>query len=153
MRGKKADPEFLSEFISQCVSTGADTPDLIVKYAKNIIIGIDEEIKRVEQKKVYRSKVLDVISSFEKPVKDSKIEEAKILSYFKIQNPHICKFICHKLKTCGLALKELNKTEWSELDLIFCIKQLIEFKVIIKVGDSLLRGEKFDEYMKFVLKD
>lgn len=153
MRGKKADSEFQSNFITESVQHGCDTPELISKRAKDMINEIDQKIKHVEEQKIIRSKLLDVISAFDIPIKSNKLEEAKILSYFKIQNPHICKFICNKLKTCGLTLKELNKTEWSELDLIFCIKQLIEFKVLTKVGDSLLRGENFEEYLKFVLKD
>jgi hypothetical protein len=153
MRGKKADSEFLSNFISQSVQQGCDTQESIAKRAKNMIKEIDEQIKRIEEQKIIRSKLLDVINTFDVSNKSNKLEEAKILSFFKIQNPHICKFICHRLKVSGLVLKELNKTEWSELDLIYCIKQLIEFKVITKVGDSLLRGEKFEEYLKFVLKD
>lgn len=153
MRGKKTDSEFISEFISQSIQQGMDTPELIVQNAKNMISSIDEQIKKIEEQKVVRSKLLDVINNFEKNNKQTKVEEAKVLSFFKIQNPHICKYICNRLKKTGLTINEIYHTDFSELDMVFCIKQLIEFKVITRMGDSLLRGEKFDEYLKFVLKE
>jgi hypothetical protein len=154
MRGKKSDSEFISEFITQCVTTGIDTPELIVNYAKNIICGIDEEIKRIEQKKIYRSKVLDVINTFEKTENKNKLEEAKLLSFYKLSHPEICKDICFSLKEA----KSLPALSWASFgdnaaEHNFCVKQLLEFKVLAKIGDALLRGDKFEEYLKFLTKD
>jgi hypothetical protein len=38
-------------------------------------------------------------------------------------------------------------------DILYCIKQLIEYKVISKSGDYLLRGERFDGYLKFAMME
>lgn len=153
MRGKKTDPQFLSEFIERCVVSGFESSESIVGYARTLIAGIDEEIQEVERKKVIRSKLLDVVSAFEKGDKSPKTEEIKLLSFFKIQNQQICKFICDHLKNGASTVEELSGLEFAAPDVLFCLKQLLEHKVISKSGNHLLRGEMFDEYLKFVLRD
>jgi hypothetical protein len=152
MRGKKIDSEFISEFISNCVTTGIDTPEKISSHAKKIINDIDEEIKKIEKQKVYRSKLLDVLSTFDKPIKN-KPEEIKILSLYKIQNQNMCNEICKMLKDSVIAIDVLQKKFSKPNDVMFSIKQLIENKVVHKLGQNILRGENFEEYLKFVLKD
>lgn len=154
MRGKKVDSEFVSDFISECVQQGIDTPEGIVNVAQNNIIKIDEEIRRIEYQKIRRSKLLDVVAAFEKPNKTHKPEEIKALSFFKIQNQHICKFICDSLKNNVIDITEItSSSKYTLPDVLYCVKQLIEYKVISKSGTHLLRGEQFDEYLKFVLKE
>lgn len=156
MKGKKTDPNFLSEFITECVQKGINSTDEIVKHAKQNIMNIDEDIKRVERSKIVRSKLLDVIATFEKPIKNNK-EEIKYLSFFKIQNPQVCKFVCDSLRNNVISVEEisnLSKTQqYSLTDVLFCIKQLIEYKIVSRSGSHLLRGEMFDQYLKFVLRD
>jgi hypothetical protein len=153
MRGRKTDSQFLSDFISTCTAAEMDTPELIVAYAKSTIANIDEEIKRMERQKIYRSKLLGVIEAFEKASTAPKMEEIKILSFFKIQNQQICKFICDNLKRGVATVEGLCNLEFSSADILFCVKQLLEHKVISKSGNHLLRGEMFDEYLKFVLRE
>lgn len=152
MRGKKSDAEFISGFIAECIRSGHDTPDEIVKQARQDILRIDDEIKRVEQLRITRSKLLDVIATFEKQAKPSKAEEAKLLSFFKIQQPQVCKYICDRLKTNVVTVDDVSKSKYPPTDVMFCIKQLLEHRIISKSGVHLLRGEKFDDYLKFVLK-
>lgn len=151
MRGKKIDSEFLSEFISNCVTLGFETPELIVNHAESLITNIDEEIKRVEQQKIFRSKLLDVVTTFNKPNTASKSEEAKVLPLFKIQNFTICKEICDKIKDKVMTVQDFSHLKYNITDVLFCIKQLIEHKVLSKSGNHLLKGDLFAEYMKFVL--
>lgn len=151
MRGKKIDNEFISDFISKCVQSGIDTPDAIVQSAHDNIVNIDKAIKRMEEQKIIRSKLLDVIETFDKS-KTSKSSEAKVLSFFKIQHPHICQSICQRLKIGPANIEEVTG-KYVVADVIFCVKQLIEHKVISKSGSVLLRGDSFDEYMKFALKE
>ena len=153
MKGKKVDSEFLSEFISQCITSGFETPEQIVNYAKSLVTNIDEEIKKVEQQKITRSKLLDVINTFEKPQKSNRSEEIRALSFFQIQNSQICKFICDHIKNSAIAIKTLYDGTYSESDILFCVKQLLEHKIIHKTGDHLLRGDLYSEYLKFVFKD
>lgn len=152
MRGKKVDSEFVSDFISHCVSSGIDTTEGIIQQAQNNINEIDEEIKRVEKQKIVRSKLLDVISTFDKPNKTNKSEEIRALSFFKIQYPHICQSICHVLKNGPTTIEGLGN-HYPAPDVLFCVKQLLEHKVISKSGAHLLRGEAFDEYLKFALRE
>jgi hypothetical protein len=155
MRGKKVDPGFVSEFIQECVTNlGIYSSDDIVKHAKSLIQEIDDEIKMLENKKKKRSKLLDVISAFEKVDKD-KGEEAKMLSFFKLQYPKTCKEICDLLK---YQVKSIPALSWASFgdnaaEHNFCIKQMIEAKILTKTGDQLFRGERFDEYMTFVLRE
>jgi hypothetical protein len=153
MRGKKTDPVFISQFIQESVQSGMETPDQIVQRAKNMIEQIDEEIKAIETKKVVRSKLLDVIASFEKQSKD-KTEEAKLLPLFKLSYPHMCKYLCEIVEKSpieiGTNLQVLGCGE-SDPTMKFSIKQLLEYKVFVRIGNRVSRGERFDEYMKFVL--
>lgn len=152
MRGKKIDTEFLSNFIIKCVSRNKPSQEQIVELAKSEIAEIDSQIKEVEKLRIIRSKLLDVVSTFEKTTVSHK-EEAKILSFFRIQNPKICKFICDILKDKTVKVDALQSKEFQFTDIVFCIKQLIEHKVVSKVGDHLLKGDMFDEYAKFVLRE
>lgn len=150
MRGKKTDPEFLSNFINKCVGLNQTSQEEIVQAARLEIQDIDDKIIEVEKLKIIRSKLLDVINVFETNVSSHK-EEAKILSFFNIQHPNICKYICLFLKKESLKIDKIPTTEFPKSDLLFCIKQLQEHKVIAKTGEYVIRGTKFDDYMKFVL--
>jgi len=153
MRGRKIDSEFLSQFITECISNNKTSTDQIIDCARTQIESIDQKIKEVERLRLKRSKLLDVILTFEKSDNTRKSNESKVLSFFKIQNPHICKFICDNMKESAIKLESLYNRGYSIQDIVFCIKQLIEHKVISKAGDYLLRGELFQEYLKFVLQD
>lgn len=150
MRGKKKDSEFLSNFITDCVRNHKDCPDDIVAEAKARVARIDQQIQEVEKQKIIRSKLLDVICTFEQPTKSSHIEEIKALSFFKIQYPAICNRICDLLKQNNVSIDWICDEFSPKQDVIFCIKQLLEFKIVSKTGGCLLRGELFDEYSEFV---
>jgi hypothetical protein len=152
MRGRRSDYDYISQFIADCVQLGNDTPEKIVELARQKIQEIDEEIKKAEQKKIERAKILDVISTFDRSAKATKSEEARILSFFKIQHQEICKFICDNIRPGVVDIDNLSGKH-SISDLMFCIKQLIEHKVIVKSGSHLLRGDAFEEYLKFVLRE
>jgi len=153
MRGRKIDSEFLSQFITECISDNKISTDDIIKCAKIQIESIDEKIKEVEKLRLRRGKLLDVVLTFEKTDNARKVYESKVLSFFNIQNPHVCKFICDDMRTTAIKLEDLYNRGYYIQDIIFCVKQLIEYKVISRAGDYLLRGELFQEYLKFVLRD
>jgi hypothetical protein len=153
MKGKKVDTEFLSLFIEKCVQQEYLTPEEIVIQAQQEIEQINIKIIESEHLRVRRSKLLDVISTFQRPIKISKIEEAKLIPFFQFQHPDICKFICDLLKFSPCTKEQLSHKQYLPYDLNFCIKQLLEHKVITKIGDSFLRGDAFEEYLKFVLRE
>lgn len=151
MRGKKTDPNFMSEFIRHCVADlGMEKSEDIVLHAKSIIQEIDQEIKNVEKRKLMRSKLLDVVLNFEKPVKD-KSQEAKMLDFCKLKYPDTCKELCEHLKMEKL-LPAISIRGFGQDAAIwnFCIKQLIEANIIDRVNNDLTCGNRFDEYVRFV---
>jgi hypothetical protein len=152
MKGKKSDPEFLSQFIERCIWQNINTPEEMVGVAQAEIEEINHKILEVEELKVKRSKLLDVVANFQKPNK-SKLQEAELISFFQIQYPDICFYICELMKKCNCTLQELYNPKFNLSDTNFCIKQLLEHQVIIKVGNSFLRGEAFEKYLKFILRE
>lgn len=152
MRGKKTDSEFLSEFIANSVQLGLNTPTEFADHAKKMIRKIEEQIREAEKLKLIRAKLLDVVSTFETPAKVDKSAEIRALSFFKIQQPAVCKHICDILKKSPATVDGFGK-KYSTEDVMFGIKQLLENKVIHKTNNLFLRGEMFDEYIKFVLRD
>ena len=149
MRGKKVDNDFLSAFIAECAAEGKCSTTEIISEAKTLISEIDDKIKEVEKLKIKRSKLLDVINMFEIKIKDNK-EEIKALPYFNIKNQNICKFICDSLQLSGLKIDTIKSNIYSSNDILFCIKQLLEHKIIYRTGDCLLRGNKFNEYLQTI---
>ncbi len=148
MKGKKSDPEFVAEFIKESVELGLFSSDDIVGRAQKHIEAIDQMIKLVEESKKKRAKLLDVISAFENHKKD-KVEEMKLLSFFSLEDRPTCKFICDMVKLQPLSADERQL----DPDARFAIKQLLEAKILLRVKDSIERGERFDEYMTFVLRE
>lgn len=151
MKGKKIDTQFLSQFIAQCIDNDLVNQEDIVRKARLEISGIDDQIKKVEKLKIVRSKLLDVISVFDKQ-KTSHKEEIKILSFFQMQNPDVCQNICHQLQDENLKIEDLYLGQYPVADIIFCVKQLIEHKIIAKVGNVLVKSDLFSEYIKNVSK-
>ena len=148
MKGKRLDQEFIGQYISDCISKNIISSDDMVSHAKQRINEIDGKIKEVEFLKQERSKLLDVIQSFQRTEKTNNSKEIKILSLYKIASPNLCRLICENIDR--LEIKELHG--YSRLDVLSCIKQLIEHKVLSKSGSKLTRGELFSEYCSFVLK-
>lgn len=151
MKGKKVDIDFLSQYISKCISKNIISSEDIGKTAKNEIDFIDEKIKEVENLKILRSKLLDVVATFNKSIKNSR-NEIKLLSFYKISNKKLSTVICNSIKKCTLNINNLSIDDYSEFDIMFCIKQLLEYKIIYRIEDNLLKGDMFDEYCEFSLK-
>lgn len=155
MRGKKSDQGFVAEFIQRCVTSGFETPEAIVNYAKTLIESIDKEIREIEEKKITRSKLLDVVLTFEKQTKETS-SDAKLLSFFKLDYPGHCKLICEFVKTKPIEIGEKFQVLGSgenDPHMKYSIKQLLECKVLSRNGNQVMRGDRYDEYMTFVLRE
>ncbi len=150
MKGKKIDSDFLSLFIEECVNNSKSSTEEIVNEARSRISEIDKKIVEVERLKTVRSKLLDVITTFEPKVKQSKSDDAKILALYNMHYSDLCKDICLKLKSAPIKISALISDKNSNY--IFCIKQLIEHKVLKKTGEILSHGEMYDLYLDKVLK-
>jgi hypothetical protein len=149
MKGKKSDPEFISQFIQESVREGLATSEQIVQRAKQMMNSIDEEIKSIGPKKIMRSKLLDVVDSFEKETKD-KAEEAKLLAFYKLEYPDICKTICKIVR-----IQPLPLDQQMDPNSRFAIKQLLECQVLNRdtTKEELVQGARFGEYLKFILRE
>lgn len=145
MKGKKIDTEFISLFITKSAEQGINTPALIADKAKKMLLKIDRQIKRAEDKKAIRSKLIDVINLFDNNIKNNTDTDAKIISFFEIKNPNICKDICNRLKIKQLNVKDLDRGT----DILFTIKQLIKYNIIIRNDNLISKGVRFDEYIAF----
>jgi len=150
MKGKKFDAQFLSDFIKGCIENGILASDDMANVAQKQINEIDDKIMEAERLKVLRGKLLDVISTFKAPTKNKV--DPKILEFASIQNPNICKWICDLIKVRPCCVSDLiqMKTSYNADDLNFVIKQLRQHNIISSENNMFVRGEQFDQYMKFI---
>lgn len=148
MKGKKTDPDFVAKFIQNAVRDGLETPEQFVAYAKQFLEACDKAILEAEVAKKMRPKYLDVIAAFEKPTKD-KTEDAKLLSFFKIEDAVTSKRLCDMVKSKPF----IPESQSLDTNARYALKQLLEAKVLTRQGKEINKGERFDEYMKFVLRE
>lgn len=158
MKGKKIDTEFISQFISNCISRNIFTPENILQEALNEISFIDENIKEVENLKKRRSKLLDVVSKFDVKIASSNLDDKNILSLYEIKDHNLSKLICNSIKKYNVNMNDTiifisSFKIYSEEDIIFCIKQLLRNKIIDRQDQLLLKGQKFNDYYKYILRD
>ncbi len=151
MKGKKIDNLFVNNFLSECVLNNKTSVDQIIDSAQSQIDQIDQQLKKIQDLKELRSKLLDVIYTFKKSNKNKDNLE-HILSLFKISYPNVCKKILYKIKNNTFNIKDYLDKE-DKLDIIFALKQLIEYKVILNKDDFFYPGDFFNEYLIFVLKE
>jgi hypothetical protein len=151
MKGKKSDPEFVAEFIQKSAQAGITQPIQIVNKAKQLIQEIDQEIIAIESRKKIRSKLLDVIDALEEKEKLDNLE-SKLLSFFDFKYPSFCKEICLMLKEKNNFVPSKSYGSY-DLEVKFCIKQLLETNIIKRIDDHFEKDNRFDEYVTFVLRD
>jgi|ERR1035437_3195112 hypothetical protein len=145
MRGRKVDSEFLSNFISECISCDKNSTEEILLEAKLRLSKIDSKIKEVELLKTIRPKLLDVISTFDNSIK-SKKDEINALSFFDIKNVGICKAICLLIDN---GPTDINSIKHYKPDLMFAIKQLIGYNIISRVKNNITKGKEYNSYIEF----
>ena|ERR1022692_1542871 len=159
MKGKKSDQAFIAQFITESVGQGIATPDKMLARAKTFIAEIDKEIKAIEEKKIIRSKLLDVVEAFEKKEQPDKTEEVKILELFELDYPETCQQICSFINNNDyMKIEELffykdDDVTYSQVK--FAVKQLLKANILIKDAENtmLIPGIRLPEYMKYVLQN
>lgn len=147
MKGKRTDFMFVASFIEKCVSNNLVSTNEIINYAKSEINLIDNKIKEVEELKKTRSKLLDVIFTFENKISLPKIQDYKVLQLFNLKNKNVCKLICDQIRNGPLEIGLLIFDQYDQTDINYCIKQLIDYKIISKVGNHILQGNMYNAYM------
>lgn len=152
MKGKKADPIFVSNFITNCINSGIISAEEIMNKAQSSINEIDVLIQQIEEKKKTRSKLLDVVNSFQ--ISNKNIDnDIYLLGLFNIHNFNICKYICNLLKVSSISISDLESSPFPKEEVFFCVKQMVDNNIIHKTDKNLLQGIKFSDYLSFVLKD
>lgn len=150
MKGKKADLEFVSSFIEDCIANNKTTPETIIQSAREEINCIELKIKEVEDLKLRRAKLLDVIFHFRKLlISNSNEEEAKLLIFSSLYNIELCKSICLQIATSS----SVDVSSFTDDNSKFTIKQLLETGIIKKSSATQLsKGSLFDAYIDYLNK-
>lgn len=151
MKGKKVDVDFLSSFILDCASKNRNSSEEILKEAKDQISKIDTKIKEVDNLKKIRCKLVDVVSTFNERL-DKSLNSNNLL-FYNLKKKNVCNEICRILKEEGIIYKHGISESlgyFGNVNTAFCVKQLLEFKIIIYVGSDILKGPEFENYMKFL---
>jgi hypothetical protein len=148
MRGRKIDTEFLTQFITECVEINKQTPEEIVNEAKSRVLEIDEQIKKVEELKKYRSKLSDVLIYFSSKDNKNNEKDKYILKFSQFKYPDICRFICSK--KLPIDLKKLNTEAYPMQDIFFSVKQLLENNILKKSDNYLVVDTLYDDYFSYL---
>lgn len=151
MKGKKIDFEFLNEFISQSLLENKFSMEEIILSAQDKINYIDIEIKKIEELKKTRCKLLDVINNLSKSEKIKK-DYSNILNLFKIKNHNICKKIIFSIEKDS-NLDSIKDIDSDTSEVLFCYKQLLEQNVLQCRDNVIYPGDFYQDYKIFVLKE
>ena len=147
MRGKKIDVDFVSTFITDCVIKDISLSEDICKEAKLQIADIDAEIRRVEDLKIRRSKLNDVVITFDK-LKISNSKEKEHLSFFEVKDKNLANLICKFIPSeCTLLLSHIRYNRGSCL---LVIEELLRLNILSRNNNILNKGLLFDDYKNFL---
>lgn len=146
MRGKSLDIDFISEFVEECVQNDKLSPKDIASEAKIKIGNIDNEIRRIEGLKAERSRLMDVVTSFDLPDEEEETETVfaapeclddpfvrqVCMLVARMGNPKVADFLAE----FGEALKE---------QVFHALKRLNEAGIIARHQDrSFVQGPKWE---------
>lgn len=147
MRGRKIDSKFVGEFITECVESGKTNADEFIHEAKLRIENIDQKILEVEKLKLIRSKLIDVILTFDNSVKD-KSDEKEMLHFFELKVPNICIKIAYLVSSSKLKIKDIVM-DHSKEDIYFAVKQLLEYDILNLENEYLVPSVRFKEFLHY----
>lgn len=153
MKGKKTDPQFVSQFISECVGQNLLTPDQILACARKEIADIDQKLIDIQKLKIRRSKLLDVVSALEQPTKKQVVPDPKTLSFLGLQYPNICRRICQLLRDQNRSKPQLFDYQFSTHDFNFSLKQLLEYQILSKSDNFFAPGPMFEDYWHYLSQE
>lgn len=155
MKGKKADKDFVAEFIMNCAQKGLFDLDNILAAATKEVEEIDSTIRNIELLKKKRSKLLDVLDSFKKNNKAPNAEKL-ILSFYQVKNLQLAKVICEALEA-GQELSRLYDRRWDDAcwnqhEVQLTVKELCEIKVLMNKDKVIASAPNFKAFQNFVTK-
>lgn len=153
MRGKKIDTEYVAKFVGECVKKNRTTSEEICEEAKKLIELIDKKIIEAEELKKTRSKLSDVLISFDETKKDLSKDKV-ILDFHKINSKiisgAILEFMNQNVCSIKFFIDNLKKRMYNEEDVNFTIKQMIELDIVVKNEKVLGKGARYSDFYSFM---
>lgn len=151
MKGKKYNSDFVSSFIEDCLIKNISSSEDILLIAEKEILEINNKIIEIEKLKQRRSKLLDVVDTFKKPTNNKT--DRIYLKLFSIQNRKLSKIICNLVSENPLNIKQVANISDDVKEINFCIKQLIENKILKYEKDFIIKADFFDDYVSFIINN
>lgn len=153
MRGKKIDTDYVAKFVGECVKKNRTSSEEICEEAKKLIELIDQKIIEAEGLKKTRSKLCDVLISFDETKKDLSKDKV-ILDFHKISSKvisgTILEFLNQDVCSVKFLIDNLKKRKYSEEDINFTIKQMIELDIVVKDDKALAKAERYSDFYSFM---
>lgn len=137
MRGHKKNHNFIIDYIKSCFKQNKLTAHDICLSAKNRIDFIDEKIKEVEELKKEKKLLVDVLDHFH--YKNDQFDKLE-LQFFSIENKNIA------IKICQTIPNEIITNDEYE---IFCLKQLVYFKVLECFNGIFYPSINYDKFINW----
>ena len=133
MKGKKADTEFISIFMENCLVKGINSSSEMVSSAKARMEEIDTELRKIDDLKKERSGLVDVVFSLEKnPRAATPVIDAQIAR-----------------KLCRGALDGTAKVSYLAPVELLDFKRLVLSSVLSREGDNIVPGTGFKRFLQF----
>ena len=149
MRGKTVDVEFISDFIQECCFIKKTNPQDIINEARKRISQIDYDIKQVEELKLTRSKLNDVIASFS--ASENKNKKEVVFVNNNGLNSEFSREICSKVDNLGeVSVNDLLSIIGIENKgaIFIAIKKLSEMGIITRNSiKNIVPGPKWEDFL------
>lgn len=144
MKGKKLDIDFISAFITDCVSNGYTTKQAIYEEATRHIIQYDMQMNDLKRS---RLGCHDVLVSF-KDISDTTLEQETLL-FFSLSNKYWANQICQKI--CS-GTHDIDQLQLLSEDLFSLLYQMHDLK-ILNIHDGMVhKNERFEQFSLFLDK-
>lgn len=148
MKGKKVDNAFVSSFISESVAHGKVTTNEIVTRAQDQINEIDQKIIEVENLKKLRSKLLDVVITFDRNHRSGHQLDEVLIKFHAVKDKKIALRICNNIFRYNNVFE--IKEAFPSPEEIYCVKQLLEFNILQRAEETIKAGENFPAFKSFL---
>jgi flagellar motor switch protein FliG len=152
MRGKSVDVDFISEFVGECVQQGKASPKDIASEARIKISNIDDQIRQIESLKGQRSKLIDVVNSFDSNEETEVAESGTFATNACLSEPINNEIFSMVMELRSVSIGDIMKKfgEGNKNKIFLGIKQLAEAGLLARDEDKKFvpgpktKGESLD---------
>lgn len=156
MKGKKTDTNFVANFVVSCVQKGKGTTEEICQEARNQIQLIDDKIKEINNLKLQRAKLQDVLSSFDDLKKDN-LKDKLILKFYDVRYKPIAMSIMEYLMSnvkkidISILMSLVQNSTFSKETVFYTVKELLELQILKKNNEEICPGSNFNIFYEFLM--